>query len=554
MASFLSVESPQTFDRIHNHGTWAAAAVGMTGYVLNDQDLVDSALYGLNKDGSSGFLKQLDQLFSPDGYYSEGPYYQRYALAPFTIFAQAIQRNDPGLGIFEYRNGILLKAVYAILQMTYGGYFFPINDALKDKGLDTLELGYAVTMAYDLTEDPDLLSIAQFQDTVVLTGDGFRTAQAMDAGKAEPFAFRSMQFSDGFDGTEGVLGILRSGDEPGHQALVFKATAQGMGHGHLDKLAWLFYDNGREIISDYGAARFLNVEEKDGGRYLLENTTWAQQTIAHNTLVVDEASHFDGDWEKGELKHPEPLFFHLGEQADVVAARMDGAYEGVAFSRALFLLKGGPFPEPIVLDVLRVESDQEHQYDLPLHFHGQITAVSHELDASTQTMSALGDRNGYQHLWSRAQARVEAEDLFQLTWLNANRFYTYSVLADDELNALFTETGANDPEFNLRREQALILRVADSTDHTFVAVLEPHGEYNGSREFTTASASRVGGIQRFSQAGKDVIRVAGKNGEVTTVALSWNPDPAVRHSLEINGTSFDWSGFFHVINGQGNQK
>lgn len=30
MAKFLSVESPETFNKIHNHGTWAVAAVGMT--------------------------------------------------------------------------------------------------------------------------------------------------------------------------------------------------------------------------------------------------------------------------------------------------------------------------------------------------------------------------------------------------------------------------------------------------------------------------------------------------------------------------------------------
>ena len=45
----------------------------MTGYVLNDKNFVDQALYGLDKSGNAGFLKQLDNLFSPDGYYEEGP-------------------------------------------------------------------------------------------------------------------------------------------------------------------------------------------------------------------------------------------------------------------------------------------------------------------------------------------------------------------------------------------------------------------------------------------------------------------------------------------------
>lgn len=37
MARFLSVEAPETFDKIHNHGTWATAAVGLTGYAIDDR-------------------------------------------------------------------------------------------------------------------------------------------------------------------------------------------------------------------------------------------------------------------------------------------------------------------------------------------------------------------------------------------------------------------------------------------------------------------------------------------------------------------------------------
>ena len=98
--------------------------------------------------------------------------------------------------------------------------------------------------------------------------------------------------------------MLRSGGAADPLALVLKATSQGMGHGHFDKLAWLLYDNGQEIITDYGAARFLNVEQKRGGSYLPENTTYAKQTIAHNTLVVDETSHFDAKLSVAETRHP----------------------------------------------------------------------------------------------------------------------------------------------------------------------------------------------------------------------------------------------------------
>ncbi|XHH30524.1 alginate lyase family protein [Xanthomonas euroxanthea] len=162
-------ESADNFDKIHNHATWAVAAVGMTGYVLRDQALVDKALRGSKRDGKAGFLAQVDQLFSPDGYYAEGPYYQRYALAPFVLFANAIARNQPQQRIFQRRDGVLLKAVDSLVQSSYGGYFFPINDAILDKGLDTEELVAGIGIAYAQTHDAQLLSIAQRQRRVLLT-------------------------------------------------------------------------------------------------------------------------------------------------------------------------------------------------------------------------------------------------------------------------------------------------------------------------------------------------------------------------------------------------
>jgi hypothetical protein len=542
MVSFISDEAPQTFDRIHNHGTWAVAAVGMTGYVLGDEDYVEKALYGLKRDGKSGFLKQIDVLFSPDGFYSEGPYYQRYALMPFLLFAKVIERNEPERKIFEHRDGVLLKAVYTVIQLSYSNYFLPINDAIKDKGLDTIELCYGVAIAFNQTGDTSLLGIAQVQDRIVLTGDGFRMAQAIYSGRAKPFQFKSIQLGDGPDGSQGALSILRSNPGPKDQALVFKATGQGLGHGHFDKLTWLFYDNGNEIVSDYGAARFLNVEEKDGGRYLLENKTWAKQTVAHNTLVVDETSHFDGDWKLSQKFHPENLIFDVSDDLKIVSASMDDAYEGVSFTRTLAMIKDEGFSLPVTLDVLEVSSDSDHQYDLPLHFKGQVTHVSHPLEASTTSMSALGDKNGYQHLWLRARAQVNEGEVFQVTWLLNNRFYTYSVLADKDMEVLFTQTGANDPNFNLRTEPGLILRVKSATKHKFISVLEPHGEYNGSREFTTASASHIKSIQQFPGENADVIGVYGKTGSAVLLGLSPDSGDDKTHTLEAGGRPLKWTG------------
>lgn len=211
-AEFMSVESVRTFDRIHNHATWSTAGVGMTGYVLGDQELVQRALLGSKKDGKAGFLRQMDQLFSPDGYYSEGPYYQRYALWPFMVFADAIDRNDPGQKVFERRDAILLKAMNTAIQLTYKGRFLPFNDALKDKSLNTEEMYQGVAIAYAHSQNPELLSIAQYQQRVAFSDAGRRVAEDLAKGLAKPFHYRSLLLSDGADGTAGAVAIFRSGD------------------------------------------------------------------------------------------------------------------------------------------------------------------------------------------------------------------------------------------------------------------------------------------------------------------------------------------------------
>ncbi|MFN3879202.1 MAG: alginate lyase family protein [Brevundimonas sp.] len=540
MARFLSDETPLNFDRIHNHATWAVAGVGMTGYVLRDTDLTEKALTGLAKTGEAGFLRQIDQLFSPDGYYEEGPYYQRYAMAPFIIFARAVDQNEPERGIFRHRDGVLLKAVDTLIQSSYAGYFIPINDAILDKGLDTEELVAGVAVAYARTGEPGLLSIAEAQGRTLLSPDGLKVAQGLAEGAPEPFAFRSVMLRDGPDGESGGLGILRSGGPDG-QALVFKATAQGMGHGHFDKLNWLFYDNGRTVVSDYGAARFLNIEAKAGGIYLPENTSWAKQTVAHNTLVVNEASHFGGDWRVGEARPPERLVFDTDEDTQIVSARQTGAYEGVVFTRTQALVRHPELGRPVVVDLLRVSGDRPARYDLPLHYNGHIMTVGFDAQRALAARPILGAANGYQHLWVDASSEPTTEAR-SLTWLLDGRFYTYRFAADAPSRAILAESGANDPDFNLRREPSLIQRVDGQKDVSFVGVLEPHGLYDGTAETVTGAASGVQSIRQVRGDEATVVVLTLPSGKRLVLGIADDPAEGRSHTVSADGQTYQWTG------------
>ena len=508
-ADHISIANPQFFNRIHNHSTWGTAAVGMIGLVMGDNELVQRALYGLNIDNFSdatdddggfirkqgqkaGFFANLDSAFSPDGYYTEGPYYQRYAMYPFLVFAQSLSNAGYTEQAFERNQGVLLKAVETLIQLSdNNGDFFPLNDAQKGMSLLANEIVTAIDVAYQAGQDPRLLSIAQLQQRVLLDGAGFAAAAAIAAKKSQPFKKSSVALTDGANGTDGGLAILRDSNES--LALVFKYTAQGLSHGHYDKLAFSFYEQGNEILQDYGMARFVNIGQKGGGNYLAENSTWAKQSIAHNTLVINEASHFEGNYENGSQHHSELIFFDTeSATAQVVSAQDLNAYPKSPMKRSMALLQLPGLEVPVVLDILEVQSSVENQYDLPFHYLGQPIDTNFN-PQPVSPLESLGGDHGYQHLYLEARGSTDAANA-KFTWLHNERFFTLTTVTRSGDELLMTRLGANDPQFNLRRDPSLIIR-RKASDSLFVSVLEPHGSYNPVTELAANAESNIVEVQ-----------------------------------------------------------
>lgn len=552
MAAFLSESesSKETFNKIHNHGTWAVAAVGMTGYVLKDKDMTDRALYGSAKDKKSGFLKQIDELFSPDGYYSEGPYYQRYALQPFMVFAQAININQPELKIFEYRNSVLGKAVKTIFQLTDAkGFFYPFNDALKEKNFLSEELVFAADIAYQNYKDASLLPIIRQQNEVMMGGAGFIAAQAVQSlDKNAEYVKQSALIADGAQGKSGGVALLRANTNKKDEqlTLIYKYASQGMGHGHFDRLGLMLYNNDRGILQDYGAARFLNVESKSGGRYLEENDSYAQQSVAHNTVIVDETSHYGANWKKGEEHSPELVFGDIAnpQEIQIVSAVENNAYADVAMQRTVAMIGGDM---PFVIDVYSLRSKTKHRYDLNFMYSGHIMETDYKYEPATTALNVLGKANGYEHLWKLAEAKGNA-GVSKFTWLNDTRFYTISTITDADTQLLFTKVGANDPKFNLRNESGYMVRVADKDNHTFVSVIEPHGSFDPKLESVQDPHSKVQDIKLLKQdENYTAVSVTMKGKKYTLLFANKKQDAKASHKLKINNKEYAWKGNYKLI-------
>jgi hypothetical protein len=340
----------------------------------------------------------------------------------------------------------------------------------------------------------------------------------------------------------GALSVFRNGFESGHQALVMKNTSHGLGHGHFDKMHWLFYDNNNEIISDYGAARFLNIEAKYGGHYLPENNKWAKQTIAHNTVVLNESSQFNGDWHESQKTAPEILFFKEGDLINITSSKLMGAYKDSVLTRTMAMINLDFLEHPLIVDIFDIKSKHKNQYDLPLHYQGHLISHSGKIQYNP-VQEALGKSNGYEYLWNKGTVALE-NGLSQMTWLNTNRFYTYSTMSNTNEKFIFSQIGANDESFNLRNENLIIHRVPSSKNHTFVSVLETHGEYNPRLEFTKNAKSSIVKIEHSNFVNKNIIKLHFINGDTYILAISAEGDWESNNYLNEDNINLEWQGHF----------
>jgi hypothetical protein len=457
------------------------------------------------------------------------------------VFAEAIDRHDPAQRIFERRDGVLVKAVTTAIHLTYAGRFMSFNDAIRDKSLNTEELYQGVAIAYARTRDPALLGIAARQGRVAFSPAGEKVARDLAAGKAQPFPFGSLLLRDGADGTMGAVALIRRGDADTGQALVVKNTSLGMGHGHFDKLSWQFYDNGAQIVTDYGAARFLNIPAKDGGKYLHENETWAKQTIAHNTLVVDERSHFGAIEEVGERHAPRQLHFADSPELSVSIADIDSAYPGVTMRRMMASVMIEGLESPVVVDLLRVKADRARQFDLPLHYNGHLIEVGPQLAQNLAERPVLGRDFGYQHVWVDATATPDPARAF-VTWQAGDRFYTWRWVPQPGAQLILAESGANDPSFNLRREPFLIQRLTGQSEALFAGVLESHGRYDGAAEQVVASSSQIRAPQVIALPGYDLMVIETLKGARVAVIAAQDTAPGKAHSVSWGEHRLQWTG------------
>ncbi len=341
---------------IHNIQCWKNSAVGMTGLLLGDTELVDEAL-----NGPSGYFKQMGQGVSADGPWFEGAWgYHFYTLSAVLHLTEAAFHS----GIDLY--GPELKRMFdAPLAMAMPNLALP---AFNDSGEVNLTGNRtAYTTAFARYHDEAYLLICGGSSSA-REGRGYRDAEsALFYGNLPGPSRECVPVSRNFAASGNA--ILAVGVGKDATWLGMKYGPHGGGHGHPDKLNFVFYAMGEVVAPDPGTANY-GVPLQSG---------WFRTTLAHNTLVVDQESQ--------KAAEGKCLAFVATNGFSAVMAEAGAIYQGVRVVRTVALIG-----EKLVVCIDQVRADAPHVFDLVYHNRGRLA------DVPEATPFPVPDKPGYSYL------------------------------------------------------------------------------------------------------------------------------------------------------------
>ena len=354
--------------RVGNHECWHAAAVGLVGYVLNDAELIRHA-----EKSSAGLDYQLKNGVLSDGAWFELAWgYHFYTIQALMPFYRA-KRNHGG----ELPES-LHKMFRAPISQVMSGWRLPANG-------DTGNVAFAPGAHGDLYGEasrwwPDDAELSAWASAVPKKSRGFALWGRKSGCATIPRLESTCSEGSGI----AALRIGQLADGSPRTSLAFDFGPHGGWHGHLDKLSYELWHEGRCLADDPGCGNYAQPL----------HFAWIRQALAHNTISVDG---------KGQLPCEGKLlaFREEGDHAAVVASAPIS--EGVVATRALALMDG------LVFDLVWTDSESEHAYDWAFHAKGDCS-TSCDLAKTSLGEKIVRDRLQPEN-WDGSEAQTWLEDL-----------------------------------------------------------------------------------------------------------------------------------------------
>jgi hypothetical protein len=341
-----------------NWGSWHLSAVGVIGYAIEDEALINWA--------TERFKQQIRDQLGDDGLWPESVHtYHYFPLLAFMAFAEAAWHAGTDLYHWEGKpDKSLLLMFSAPLQYAYPDLRLA---AINDGWFEAFVPADCYELAYHRTQDPRFAWVL---------ANGYKRG-ALPAGVVNADPRDSLR--------QGLYAFLLGGDIPSKVTpppaasvnfpvlgiCMLRSTNGAMmsfdygpflGHGQRDKMGITLFANRKLWLADYGTPGY--------GASILP---WYQSTFAHNTIVVDGKSQEPTKENKVKL--------WLGStDLEAAASETTEAYRGVTHRRTVVRI-GDYF---VVADQLK--SEAEHTFDLYLHSEGKLSLEGRKTGA--QPMAA----------------------------------------------------------------------------------------------------------------------------------------------------------------------
>jgi hypothetical protein len=338
--------------------------VAMAGLVTGNKELLDWGFHRKPDSSRGGYFHVLNAMLKDGGPWAEAPIYpiaheSLSLMIKMSWYRKLFDGKDwfadksPGGGspkglidyymdtgypieLTGYGSGQIRVVTYGDGSTSAQGDLFLVNPA--GKGLNMIE---ALASAYNVSGDS---GYAAFLSMSPDYKPNLVDRRPLPEKVEWPFAPSKVWPNYG-------LAMLRSDESPaywtsGKAVAVFQIMTQGYGHDHHDKFSITLHGAGRLFYPDYNAIQYENPA-----------IGWTRNTIAHNTLMVDE----------GETRNAIPTNIRHEFTSDVkfLATSASGVFEGVDQTRALLLT------QDYLLDLFHATSKLPHTYDYILHSFGK---------------------------------------------------------------------------------------------------------------------------------------------------------------------------------------
>ncbi len=440
----------------------AIAGVAIIGFCIGDRELIDEAINGFWDEERrlirDGFVQHVAWSILADGvFYERSVHYQLYTADAYALIAEVARHNGMDLWNLEVPGHPFDAG--ADIERTFGQtgkktvkaiFDSPFYEAFSDGSLVRLGNSYADRLertrcyepAYRAYEDPKYAWLLRrgVKFARPIAGGGYLTKEQIAKAKAKagrtgdaprrplgPLELLWLvpdlpegKFDHGDDATVGVTGrhennctllpnggitVLREGIDPKSVGVQMTYGDWGSAHTHPELLAITVSAGGHLVVPE---VRYHSYGHKD---FL----SWDRQSIAHNTVTVDEVSQYPQDvpdpWvveRNGKQARGRPLFFIAGEKFKAFGAECDAAYEGVMLSRSVALI------DSTVVDFYRCRGATEHTYDYALHIDGTLARSSIPLTQFSEAADeSLSSSLGYQHLLAPRRGEAKGEEQMQ---------------------------------------------------------------------------------------------------------------------------------------------